>query len=91
MHFSQAQAMFSLEKATVTNRARTRPVKIGVNWRCVEYESLVAQLPYVMPEHERLTQLFMSWADLYVTLRSVAPTAHSTSRMEAEYANTTVQ
>ena len=83
--------MFSLEKATGTNRARTRPVKIGVNWRCVEYESLVAQLPYVMPEHERLTQLFMSWADSYVTLRSVAPTAHSTSRMEAEYANTTVQ
>ena len=75
--------MFSLEKAQGTSS--TKKVKIAVNWRCVEYEHLVCQLPYVTPEHKELTQLFMAWADLYVTLRSVAPTAHSTSLMQNEY------
>ena len=84
-HF--AQPMFSLEKAQGTSNAKK--VKIAVNWRCVEYEHLVCQLPYVTPEHKELTQLFMAWADLYVTLRSVAPTAHSTSAMQNEYATPT--
>ena len=81
-HF--AQPMFSLEKAQGTSNAKK--VKIAVNWRCVEYEHLVCQLPYVTPEHKQLTQLFMAWADLYVTLRSVAPTAQSTGTMQNEYA-----
>ena len=52
-HF--AQPMFSLEKAQGTSNAKK--VKIAVNWRCVEYEHLVCQLPYVTPEHKELTQL----------------------------------
>lgn len=77
------QPLLSLEKATVGQAHRQ--VKIFINWRCAEYAHLVPQLPYLVPEHEHITRLFMAWADLYNTLRATSPTVYSVQKMQAQW------
>jgi len=62
-----------------------RSVKLAVNWRCVEYEQLISQIAYLVPEYYEVVRVFMAWAHLYINLRYVAPTAESVSLAYALY------
>lgn len=57
--------------------------------RCNEYEHLVPQMMYLFPESAELTQIMTAWANLYISLRSVAPTFQSVATASREYENMT--
>ena len=44
---------------------------------------------YLFPESAELTQLMTAWANLYISLRSVAPTFQSVATASREYENMT--
>ena len=54
--------------------------------RCLEYEHLIPQIPYLLPEVPEVMRIFMAWADLYISLREVAPTFQSLGAMKREWA-----
>lgn len=53
--------------------------------RCIEYEHLIPQMMYLYPESAEMTRILVAWADLYISLRSVAPTFQSLQTATREY------
>ena len=47
---------------------------------------MIPQIPYLLPEVPEVMQIFMAWADLYSSLRDVAPTFQSLGTMKREWA-----
>ena len=47
---------------------------------------MIPQIPYLLPEVPEVMQIFMAWADLYISLRDVAPTFQSLRTMKREWA-----
>ena len=45
---------------------------------------MIPQIPYLLPEVPEVMQIFMAWADLYISLREVAPTFQSLGAMKQE-------
>ena len=43
---------------------------------------MIPQIPYLLPEVPEVMQIFMAWADLYISLRDVAPTFQSLRTMK---------
>jgi uncharacterized protein Usg len=47
---------------------------------------MIPQIPYLLPEVPEVMQIFMAWADLYISLRDVAPTFQSLGTMTRAWA-----
>ena len=63
-----------------------QPIKMAANWRCIEFEALLPQMPYLLKEHPEIVNVLMAYADLYKTLRDVAPLLSSVTTAMRECA-----
>ena len=61
-------------------KGNIRAIQMTVNWRCMEYEQLIAQVMYLLPTWSDATSMLIAWAELYQHLRFVAPTKQSIQR-----------
>ena len=52
-------------------------VTYSATWRCVEYEALIQQFVYAVTAYPEAAHVVIAWADLYKTIRDVAPTLFS--------------
>ena len=62
-------------------------VTYSATWRCVEYEALIQQFMYGVQDYPEVARVVIAWADLYKTLRDVAPTVQSIRTAFWEYAH----
>jgi hypothetical protein len=46
---------------------------------------MIPQIPYLLSEVPDVMQIFMAWADLYISLREVAPTFQLLGTMKQEW------
>ena len=63
-----------------------QPIKMAANWRCIEFEALLPQMPYLLKEHTEIVNVLMAYTDLYKTLRDVAPLLGSVTTAMGECA-----
>ena len=71
---------FALFGLTPKAKGNIRAIQMTVNWRCMEYEQLIAQVMYLLPTWSDATSMLIAWAELYQNLRFVAPTRQSIQR-----------
>ena len=61
-------------------------IKMAANWRCEEYAALLPQMAYLLKEHTGVVRVLIAYANLYKTLRDVAPLLKNVTTAMLEYA-----
>ena len=62
------------DKSATNNSTK---VAFAATWRCIEYEALIQQFVYAVTAYPEAAHVVIAWADLYKTIRDVAPTLFS--------------
>ena len=85
MYKRQVQPLYAKNEDAKKSTAH-QPIKMAANWRCIEFEALLPQMPYLLKEHPEIVNVLMAYADLYKTLRDVAPLLSSVTTAMRECA-----
>jgi len=82
-HF--VQPLFAKNDDAKASTAHQR-IKMAANWRCEEFAALLPQMAYLLKDHTAIANVLTAYADLYKTLRDVAPLLKNVTTAMREYA-----
>ena len=82
-HF--VQPLYAINEDATASTAHQR-IKMAANWRCEEYAALLPQMAYLLKEHTAVVRVLIAYANLYKTLRDVAPLLGNVTTAMREYA-----